>query len=220
MRCPMPEANPPLSVPLQAIKRGKAQRGFSRGGRRERCTVVVLYHETRRWRRERERERLGRTERGKGDDQEWEEEERTLRLNGGPTEERASGRCLEQSWLMRALQLAAPHNGIKEGGRRWALPSLPLSLRPSRHRWRPTVEWSGWQLASSPLISSPLLPSCPSASRPASSSLRRLILPPRSLFGLRCSIFRLPPPMPTARGGGGISAGRHNTTQLLLLNTP
>ena len=167
--------------------------------------------------RKRERERLGRTERGKGDDQEW-EEERTLRLNGGPTEERASGRCLEQSWLMRALQLAAPHNGIKEGGQRWTLPFLSLSLRPSRHRWRPTVEWSGWQLASSPLISSPL-PSCPSASRPASSSLRRLILPPRSLFGLRCSIFRLPPPMPTARGGG-ISAGRHNTTQLLLLNTP
>ena len=78
-----------------------------------------------------ERERLGRTERGKGDDQEWEEEERTLRLNGGPTEERASGRCLEQSWLMRALQLAAPHNGIKEGGQRWVLPPLSLSDHPA-----------------------------------------------------------------------------------------
>ena len=81
---------------------------------------------------EKESERLGRTERGKGDDQEW-EEERTLRLNGGPTEERASGRCLEQSWLMRALQLAAPHNGIKEGGRAAMGAPLPLSLSLSDH---------------------------------------------------------------------------------------
>ena len=79
--------------------------------------------------RKRERERAARKNRkGKG---------RRRRMEGGGEDasaewrtDGASGRCLEQSWLMRALQLAAPHNGIKEGGQRWAPPLSP-TIPPS-----------------------------------------------------------------------------------------
>ena len=184
---------------LRAIARnlkGQSAKGIFKRGREGGRSAALSSHTTKRGGRESgsEEQKGERAKEGERASAEW----------------RTGGGCLEQSWLMRALQLAAAHNGIKEEG---GAGGLATRSSPSRHRRRPTFEWSGWQLASSPLLSSLpfFLPAFLPSPHPSAVSL---------VFTVVSFVCRRRQCQCRRRGGGGISGGRHNTTQLLLLNTP
>ena len=191
-----------LSVPFHCtLSKGEKREGDfqeEKGGRKEGALAALSSssHTTKRGGRESgsEEQKGERAKEGERASAEW----------------RTGGGCLEQSWLMRALQLAAAHNSIKEEG---GAGGLATRSSPSRHRRRPTFEWSGWQLASSPLLSSLpfFLPAFLPSPHPSAVSL---------VFTVVSFVCRRRQCQCRRRGGGGISGGRHNTTQLLLLNTP